>query len=511
MADSVFSIYFMGAEQSGWRKLLQAAGAQSVGTSYYSLRKRLPKTKPLDMSEWGFARVLLDSGGYTANSNPGKHTLGEWQHYGREYGEWALAHQDEVSLVTEFDCNVLGRDWIERQRREVWCELDPAKFVPVWHAEDGIQALQDLADRFANVGVVEETLESGGGLNVIPHLNSLARRGVRIHGIAMTKPNAMRQAELSSAGSTSWLSPMRFGDTQVWHDGQFTRYPARMKEQARTRHRATFLEAGFDADKIQADDGSEVTAFALWSWLRLEESTRSLRTNYGPVVEADRTNSDAHEGGDPNVATGGQVVEALGAGRRNDPLVRAGAPLRQREALKTLPLLGTRDVPDEAEGAAEGDTVQVLEIRGTSARRCDTCAIRDACEEFEPGTTCAFSIPVHVRTVADRQALMTGLIELQTGRVAFGAHVEQVRGGYPDANVSQEFDRLLKAFQVQAELEDDRDFFEVTMRGKGGGAGGVMSALFGASPPARGGQRMTAPETERTLARVIDGERATGR
>jgi hypothetical protein len=116
-----------------------------------------------------------------------------------------------------------------------------------------------------------------------------------------------------------------------------------------------------------------------------------------------------------------------------------------------------------------------------------------------------------VRTVADRQALMTGLIELQTGRVAFGAHVEQVRGGYPDANVSQEFDRLLKAFQVQAELEDDRDFFEVTMRGKGGGAGGVMSALFGASPPARGGQRMTAPETERTLARVIGGERATGR
>jgi hypothetical protein len=104
-------------------------------------------------------------------------------------------------------------------------------------------------------------------------LNGLvADHGVRLHAIAMTKPWAMAEVRWDSVASTSWLSPGQYGDTIVWTGKELKRYPRKYKDEARKRHRTLFTSAGFDAEKIAADDRIEVTRLSIWSWQQLAAS-----------------------------------------------------------------------------------------------------------------------------------------------------------------------------------------------------------------------------------------------
>lgn len=503
---SSFDVYYLGAEQGGWRTLLADAGVTRVGLSYWSALKgkRIPK-KGLDIGSWGFEGVLLESGGFQANAKPEQHTQGEWKAYGDAYAEFVLDHIDDLELVVEFDCLSLGQTYIQDMRAAVWSQVDPQKFLPVWHPEQGLPMLETLGELYPRVAISEQAITTAG-LNVTPHLNALARKGVLLHGIAMTKPTTLKQVAFTTAASTSWLSPMRFGDTQVWVNNQLTRYPVKMKQQARLRHRSLIEEIGLDADKVLADDKTEVTRLALWSWTQQEAALRALRMD----ERADRSNNAVVHGEVVNEATGevGVVTAGRDAGNADMPL----PPLQQRAegAVKSLPMLGSRKVSAYDETTRAARDIELMEIRGTSSRRCDTCVIKSKCEEFKPNTTCAFSIPLEIRTKEQRASFMTGMIELQAGRVMFGAMVEQVNGGYPDPNLSQEYDRMLKAIQVQADLEDNRDFLRISVEARG--KTGVLSRLFSPENAAKAtqlGQQLSPQETDEVAGRILEGQRVT--
>ncbi len=464
------TLFYLGGEQAGWRTTLRDNGIQNLGISYFSWRRRLPR-RGVDIASYGFEGVLLESGGYQANKKPEQCSVGEWRAYAGEYHAFVQEHIDDLTLVVEFDCLALGPEWINKQRREFWSQIDPRKFLPVWHAEQGLPALEELGELYPRIAISEEAI-TGGGVNVTPHLNALARKGVQLHGIAMTKPSVLRQIGFATAASTSWLSPMRFGDTLVWENGQLTRYPMKMKEQARRRHSALFEREGFDVAKLLADDKEEVTRLSLWSWRQQEQALQALRSN-NAVEPLERTNT-----GTELEAVGTQEQDA-----RNAVVVRE--PLQERPAaeLKPLPMFGRRDVQAMNAESRQVETVQVLEVRGTSARICDTCVIKDRCPEFKPRNTCAYSIPTSIATKEQRAAFLTGMIELQAQRVQFMTLVEQVNGGYPDPNLSQEYDRMLKAIQVQADLEDNRDFLKISVEARG--KTGALSRLFGGAAAAR--------------------------
>lgn len=500
-----FAIYYLGAEQAGWRALLRESGITNVGMSYWSWRKRLPK-KGVDIASYGFDGVLLDSGGYSANSKPEQCTVGQWAEYGEEYAAFALANIDDLTLVTEFDCLALGQEWIVEQRRLVWSQVDPEKFLPVWHPQQGLPELERLGELYRRIAISEQAI-TGHGLNVTPHLNALARNGVKLHGVAMTKPTVLRQVAFSTAASTSWLSPMRFGDTQVWDNNQLVRYPVKLKDKARLRHRSLFEREGFDPDKIEADDKDEVTRLALWSWSQQEEAIRALR---GEDLGVDRSNY-ARSGAEPvNLATGGEVVVTNEEGASNAEVVREPLQQRAESDIRALPMLGSRQVSAMNTETRNVEPIELIEVRGTSARRCDTCVIKSRCPEFKANTTCAYSIPISIKTKEQRAAFMTGMIEMQAQRVAFGLMVEQVNGGYPDPNLSQEYDRMLKALQTQADLEDNRDFLKISVEARG--KTGVLSRLFDPQNAVRAqpaAQQLDAEETDRVAHRIIEGQRVT--
>jgi hypothetical protein len=491
----------LGAEQAGWRSLLADNGITHVGMSYWSWRKRLPK-KGVDIESYGFDSVLLESGGYQANSKPEQMSQGGWREYAEEYIAFVLEHIDDLQLVSEFDCLALGQQWIEEQRKTVWSQIDPQKFLPVWHPEQGLPELEHLGELYPRVAISEQAV-TGHGLNVTPHLNALARGGVQLHGTAMTRPSVLRQVAFATAASTSWLSPMKFGDTICWDNNQLVRYPVKMKDQARRRHQALFEREGFDAQRILDDDKTEVTRLALWSWRQQEHALREVRGLEPAPVRRSSYEDAVDDSSEP-----GSALRTVGTQQndiRNVEVAREPLQERPQNELVSLPMFGTRIVQAMNEKTREVEDIELLEVRGTSARRCDSCAIKSRCEEFKPNSTCAYSIPVVVKTKEQRAALLNGLIEMQAQRVQFGLLVEQVNGGYPDPNLSQEYDRLLKAMSTQADLEDNRDFLKISVEARG--KTGALSRLFGGAAVERANpvQQLDSQETDLIAARVLDG------
>ena len=487
---SEFHLYMLGAEQAGWRSLLADMGVKSVGMSYWAARRRLPKKKPYSM-DWGFERVFLDSGGFGANKEPEKLTQRGWRAYGSEFADFALDHLEHITMVSEFDCLAVGQGWIEQMRREVWSQVPAEKFLPIWHPEHGLDSLSDLGERYQRIGIAQDHIALPG-MNITPHLNRLANKGVHLHGLAMSRPDAIRHVRFASVSSTSWLSAMRYGETLIWDGTRLARYPTKMKDQARTRHRYDFEKAGFDIDLIEADDPNEVTRVAIWSWLQYEASVNGERVTPSRRKDA---GEKAEEAGAP-VAQGLEVV-------RNEP---ATVRVRDEAEMQRLPVLGFQE--HEAIDTDSNETKKYLLpiANARPLRTCNTCFVRAECPGFEEDTSCKFDMPLEVRTPAQKRALINACIEIQGQRVAFMRFREELNGGYADPNLSQELDRLINIMAKQAEMEDDRDYLRIGVEARG--KAGVLSRLFGekaadeANPLPR---PLGREDTDRVLGRIIKG------
>jgi hypothetical protein len=194
--------------------------------------------------------------------------------------------------------------------------------------------------------------------------------------------------------------------------------------------------------------------------------------------------------------------------KSRNPVTRS-APVRRE--LVDLPLFEFQESSEDNE-AGERELLPVLSER--TVRECDSCFLAPGhgagasrgCPSFQPGAACAYKFPIKVETKGERRAVANGTLAMQFQRVSFMRMKEELDGGLVDPNTSQEMDRLIKMMATIAEIEDDRDFFEVSMRGRvaPGSGGGVLSRLFGSDV----GRQASA--TERPLSavqtdRIIEG------
>lgn len=195
--------------------------------SYMGLRRRTRFARPWLVNDKfpEHQRVFLDSGAYTLNSSD-DHGLSwdELDSIARHYFAFVMANLGRLTMVSEFDALALGRDWIEHARVEFWDPNVPTNmFLPIWHPEYGLDELDNLARNYRRVGVLESAF---GGRDLAPTLNGIvAAHGTSLHGVAMTKPEPMRQIRWDSVASTSWLSPAKWGDTILWTGRELKRYP----------------------------------------------------------------------------------------------------------------------------------------------------------------------------------------------------------------------------------------------------------------------------------------------
>ena len=153
---------------------------------------------------------------------------------------------------------------------------------------------------------------------------------------------------------------------------------------------------------------------------------------------------------------------------------------RDPQEIQNLPVFGyqMKTIVDVDENGNEIlKDVPLVKTTGSSLRQCNTCFVAANCPAFKPDNSCAFNLPVTVQTKEQLKALLNAIIEMQGARVAFSRFAEELNGGYPDPNTSQEIDRLFKLVKGLKELEENREFIRITAERQS--SGGVLSAIFG--------------------------------
>jgi hypothetical protein len=486
-------IFLGGAEQPAWRKLLQECEVPNVGVSFSQLRARLPQTKPYILEERfnDTQSIFLDSGAFGANKKI--HDVNE---YMESYLRFVENNLDRLAYVTEFDSTQLSLDTIQGWRRDFWDSMPPEKFVPVWHESYGADELVRLCECYENVGITAPTKDISHRLNAL-----VVRAGASIHGLGIGDYDLIKKIKFSSVLHTSWTAPMRFGDTIVWDGNRIRRYPEKYKEVARKRHKMVFKKAGFDPDLILNDDRNEVARFTVWSWKQLENymSQKRAVTNVRRIKRPGVSTFPPPEDNQPTEELVAEAVATLP--------VQSGNLAVERAERSVLPIFGfeTRETENGQVGAVEQVAVPVL--AKTSRRVCDSCYVSASCPCFQSGATCSFDIPIELRTKEQLVSAMTGLLEMQFQRTAFGRFAEELEGGYPDPNLSNEMDRFFKMTALFKEIQDNRDFMKVTLEARG--QAGVLSRVFGegrAQALHNLRQPLNPEQTNQFLEDVIEGE-----
>lgn len=496
-------IFFQGGDVSDHRKRLIEGGVKAIALSYLQLEKRIKKPLdwPLEDKFPDDVKILVDSGAFSA-SQKDDWSDDDWQAYVDRYCSFVEANLDRIDIVTEFDGIRLGREYIEDMREAYWDHLGISdKFMPVWHEEHGgLSELQRLAEEYDRVAITNTALDNRRVM--ANRLNSLITKyGVQLHGLAITKPDDILAVKFSSVSSTSWVSPMRFGDTIIWDGHKLRRYPMKYKEQSRKRNRRLFERAGFDADKVQADDPKEVVAMSIWSWLQFEEA---MNRRKGLQVIAD---PDEDEEDDPIASTwADEAPEPSAETAPEEPAITPdegrNLPSLLPEDLPPLPVLGFDRVQMLDEQGQPAGATSVLRLGKESIRQCDSCYVAASCPAMEPGSACKFGIPVEIRTKEQLMASMQAMVEMQMQRIAFARYAEELEGGYIDPNVSNEIDRFFGTIAKMREINDNRDFLKVQIETRGGA--GVLSRLFGEKNVQNAGEPIDPQRANEALQEIID-------
>jgi hypothetical protein len=465
-------LYFAGSEIPSHRKVLTEVGAKNAALSFMGLRRRIKHPENWHLAD-KFPEsmgLLLDSGAYTVNKDAMAYTQGDLKEISEAYRQFVEANVDRVDAFIEFDALALGREWIEEQRA-FYASVDRDKFMPVWHPEWGVEYLSELGDEYPRIGIPSTDLS---GRNLAPILNKLGDSGGNLlHGVGVTNHDDLQGIRWSSVSSTSWVSPQQYGDTIVWTGRELKRYPKKMKDQARKRYRTLFDREGFDVEKIEADDSTELLRLSIWSWETFVDDIEH-RGNRGLQIVTPLPD----EGEDGFVEEDGMEVDTSTGEVRNPVPTPSLIKVRETHALPVLGVTTTEVTDDDT-----GETVKVtkVKIRSESERRCDSCFLAQKCPAFEPNSTCAYNIPLTIRTRQELSDTFHSFIEMQAQRVLFMRFAEELEGGYADPNLSAEMDRLTKMFKAKADLEKEGFTLKVeaSQIGPGTGGQGVLGRLFG--------------------------------
>lgn len=449
-------LYYSGSEIPAWKDLLSSQGITTMSLSYVGLARRSKKALELDISSYypEGTQIFLDSGAFSFNRENSDLTLAEAQETAGKYMNFVQDNIDKVELVSEFDAQVLGYEAIKNYRETFFDGLDPVKFMPIWHAAYGLSELEKLCSQYEIVGVTQADMKD---TSLIPVLNNMSRRyQVRLHGVAITGKKMLRSVKWDSVSSASWRSPSAFGDTILWDEGihDLRRFPKDSKAKRRS-YRHIIESAGFDYQKIEDDDSTELLKLSVWSW---DQFIRTLTTDDSARI-------------DNFPDSGYGEVDILQPDNRNTELVR-----REPENRETvlIPVLGAK----YRENSETKDLETVLFKRSESMRICNTCFLRDKCVMYKTDANCAYSIPIEIKTKQDLADLQNTLVEMQVHRVLFMQMAEDIDGGYADPNLSSEMDRLQR--MIKAKNDADKQVFSMHIEASNSAAGpGFMEQLLG--------------------------------
>jgi hypothetical protein len=453
-------LIYLGADVPSNRTLLETTTANHVGVSYWRLVQRgLPKKSHYLLKNYFKDDFYI----YVHPGIPKDNRLSpeELDAFQAEYEEFIANNIERITTFNEINADWVPQSFVEQQRSTCWSQVPPIKFQPIWEPSTGFAELNKMAEYYLDIAVPGDALEAETQLATVAR--TLARKGTRFHILGSAKPDNLRSVPAETASTMSWLSPMMNGETIVWDGMKLVRYPKRMKDQARSRYRNVYLKAGINADRILEDDDKEVCRLAVWSYQQYEARLNGVSNE---DFLSDKSEwSEVERSGE---STPSDIDKKVGEVRKLEP--------RNPAEMGNLPVFGFNTTTEVEDDGTIKD-VTTVSSQHVSLRMCDTCFVAANCPAFKPANTCAFKLPVEVKTKEQLRALLNAIIEMQGQRVAFMRFSEELNGGYADPNVSQEIDRLFKLVKTTKELDDSREFIRMTVERQG--SAGVLSSIFG--------------------------------
>jgi hypothetical protein len=458
-------IIYLGSEVPSNRKILESGFVKDVGVSFWRLTRRgLPKNKSYLISNYFEPWMNV----HVYPGLPKNHNLGvtEYEEFVADYEDFLANNMDRISSFMDFGDTLKPEGYtfptpaFTDELDKYWAVVPDNTTYAAW-----LYAIEQ--------GDLKHLVMPGGRIDSDPSVEAkikglINNTGVKVHALSYARPDALKNAPWASVSTMSWLSPMMHGETIVWDGNQIMRYPARMKEQARPRYKAICEQAGLDFEKILADDNVEVCRLALWSYEQFEKRFNMTSGNDNLFNNLP----------DMQVSTNAEITPI---DVDNTPLEMRKLQPRRPDEMGNLPVFGVENKTVVEKGEDGRDIIKdvpVLTSNSTSLRQCNTCFVASNCPAFKPSSTCAFKLPVEVKTKDQLKALINTIIEMQGQRVAFARFSEEMNGGYPDPNLSQEIDRLFKLIKTVKELDDSSSFIKMTLEGRSAGAG-VLSNIFG--------------------------------
>jgi len=459
-------LIYLGADVPSNRVIMESMKVRNVGVSFWRLTQRgLPKNKRYFLDNYfpDYMNIYVHPG-LPENAQISADDL---ETFAIAYEDFLAHNLDRINSFIEIDHPILDKHAIKLQREAAWS--DEEKFWATIRADHSYAEIVDMCQQYKDIAIPYAIIEAD--VSLAAKTRALTTQfGTTFHALACAKPDNLRQIQVATASTQSWLSPMMRGETIVWDGTKLVRYPKKMKDQARPRYKAVYEKAGLDFDKIVGDDPVEVAKLALWSYDQYEK----------------RFNMTSHNADDADIYDSSVNVQGSD-NSENTPVVHdsKGGQLRKFEArnpqdMMMLPVFGTEIktvVEKDENGIDIIRDVPLIRSNATSLRMCDTCFVASNCPAFKVSNTCAFSLPVEVKTKEQLQSLLNAIIEMQGQRIAFARFAEEMNGGYPDPNTSQEVDRLFKLLKTMKDLEDTSSYVRMTVEAKNGG--GVLSQIFG--------------------------------
>lgn len=443
-------IVFSGGEKGSYRSILTRNNVRRIAVNLTQLH--IPKTKELKIKEvCGGADVYL----YTSDDD---------EDVGR-YDEFIRAHQDDLTVVVgrpDYDGEWLGD-----------------KYYPLWNDDKDLERLAHLMQKHGRVAISDRAVSG----RTIPRIKQLQTRwGASLVGIT-SKVEHIEAIAWDTVIVSSWTSPVRYGETQVWDGHGLRRYPAQNKVSARKKHRSHIMNLGVDFDAVMEDDNDELAKLAIRSWLEWEMHTYGKETPsaYDPL---DDTDEEEFEGVETSAIAAIQGETALSPKKDSGGSVPAIAPLQRRhEGEKVLlPVMGIERVvpassnPDD-QRESDAEPVVLLRTSGVSLRQCDSCYLSARCPMMVAGAECAYKLPVEIRTVEQLDAAFRAIMEMQMSRILFGKFAEELEGQGLDPTLSAELDRFVRIANQVKDAKDTRDLLSINIESRG--SSGVINRIFG--------------------------------
>jgi len=447
-------IYQQGGENPTFRKIL-LEHTDTIAVSWWGIRARIPKTKPYDLrSRLGDSAFVIVGAGNPQDRDPASLDIATGALHGLvEANVQEMDFAIEVDAYAEYD-RIL--DW----REEFWDHLPSGKFCPVWKPGYGLDELKRLCVTYHRVAVTAAGLHD-------PRAAAFLRtvRDVHLHGLGIADMEALSAFPLESVSNSAWTNPMRHGEIIYWDGQQIRRHSKDEHEEGIRRARQFAHKVGLEPSAVDAKDG--IAALAVRAYSALAQDSENAVVGIAPLKsEDDLSQLDLSE-----LVMGEEMP--LNLIDLDKPVSRKPKP----RAKSILPILSVtqEEVPDEEHGGTKN--VDRISPSGRQLLACDNCALSDKCPEFDPGSECAFDIPIQLRSRDDVSRFLSALLEIQGQRVMFGRFIEQLEGGYPDPNISSEMDRFFKVMQIAKDIEDNRDYLKINVETRANA--GVLSRLFG--------------------------------